>query len=110
MAEQNVSIAQRNVYQPQGDFRPMGDQLELYWSRYATNFPKLAKVASILRHWPTSSTNIERSFSLIAARYSKRGNRVLAETLESLHNSSRESRAFIAALKNTCDELGISYE
>ena len=88
----------------------MGELLEIYWTRYATNFPKLAKVASILKHWPTSSTSLERSFSLIAARSNKRNNRILAETLESLHNESREGRAFMSALKKTCDDLGIPYE
>ena len=105
-----MKAAKKGEIRAQPEFQPMGDQLEVYWNRYGTNFPKLAKVASILRHWPTSSTCIERSFSLIAARFKKRGNRILAETLESLHNQGRESRDFISALKKTCDDLGIAYD
>ena len=105
-----VKIAQKDVYVKQGKFFPMGDQMDEYWKRYANNFPKLAQISSVLRLWPTTSTSLERSFSQISARYNKRGNRIICETLCNLHNSGRASREFIVALKNTCQDLGISYE
>ena len=55
-------------------------------------------------------TSLERSFSQISARYNKKGNRIICETLCNLHNSGRASREFIVALKKTCQDLGISYE
>ena len=105
-----VTIAQKNVYAKQGKFYPMGDQMDEYWKRYANNFPKLAQISNVLRLWPSTSTSLERSFSQMSARYNKRGNRIICETLSNLHNSGRESREFIVALKQTCKDLGISYE
>ena len=84
--------------------------MDEYWKRYANNFPKLAQMSSVLRLWPSTSTSLERGFSQISARYNKRGNRIICETLSNLHNSGRQSREFIAALKKTCQDLGISYE
>ena len=88
----------------------MGKLLEEYWRRYATNFPKLAKLTNVLKVWPTTSTTLERTFGLIAAQYDKRRNRILCETLSNLHNQSRESREFIEALKETCADLNIAFE
>ena len=105
----NVTVAQKNKLVPQGDFIPMGRQLEDYWGRFAPNFPKLAQIASILQHWTTTSTTLERTFGLIAAQYNKRRNQIICETLENLHNCSRENRDFIEALKRTCDDLNITY-
>ena len=88
---------------------PMGDLLEEYWRRFAPNFPKLAQIASILKNWTTTSTALERIFSLIGAQYNKRRNKIICETLENLHNCSRQNREFIEALKRTCDDLNIPY-
>ena len=102
-----VPVAQKNVYTPQGEFIPMGRLLEEYWRRYATNFPKLAKLTNILKFWPTTSTSLEKTFSLIAAQYNKRRNSILCETLANLYNQSRESREFMEALKKTCADLNL---
>ena len=109
LAEHKVRTAEKDKLVKQSDFSPMGDLLDAYWSRFAPNFPKLAKIASVLKHWTTTSTALERTFSLIGAQYNKRRNSIICETLENLHNSSRQNREFIEALKRTCDDLNIPY-
>ena len=106
----NVNIPRRGVFAPQGPFISMGAQLTEYWSLYEANFPKLAQICKVLRRWPTTSTSLERTFSLIAAQYDKRRNRITCETLENLHNQSKESREFMIALRKSCEAEGISLE
>ena len=45
-----------------------------------------------------------------AAQYDKRRNKITCETLENLHNQSKESREFMEALRKTCEAEGIPFE
>ena len=110
MKDFNVVVPQKNVFIKQGEYVPLGDQLNEYWRRFGNNFPKLAQIVNILKFWPSTSTILERIFSQIAAQYDKRRSMILPETLLNLHNTSRSSRDFIEALKKTCADLGIDTE
>ena len=103
----NVNIPKKGVFVPQGPFVSMGEQLTEYWTTYEANFPKLAQICKVLQKWPTTSTSLERTFSVIAAQYNKRRNQLTCETLENLHNQSKESREFMIALQKTCQAEGI---
>lgn len=105
----DVNIPKKGVFAPQGPFISIGFQLTEYWKRYETNFPKLAQICKVLRHWPTTSTTLERTFSRISAQYDKRKNRITCETLENLYNQSKESREFMTALRETCEAEGIPF-
>ena len=60
----------------------MGFALEKYWTKYANNYPKLAKCAFVLLKYPTSTTSVERAFADITAHFTKQNNRIHCETLQ----------------------------
>ena len=94
----------------QGEYVPLGKLLDSYWRLYSNNFPKITKVAQVLMRWPTTSTQLEREFSLISAQYDKRANRISTDTLYHLHNSSKGAYDFLKAVKATCREENISLD
>ena len=100
-ASNEIPLATTKALPPQGQYRPLGDAIQMYWSAYGNNFPKLAKCAERILKWPTVSTMIERAFSEMTSHFSKEGNRIHAETLLDIHHKKRASTDFIKALQAT---------
>ena len=108
--DNGFSILTKDDIPAQGEYVPLGKLLDTYWRLYSNNFPKITKVAQVLMRWPTTSTQLEREFSLISAQYDKRANRISAETLLHLHNSSKGAYDFLKAVKDTCREENITLD
>ena len=103
-ASNDIKLATQKTLPPQGEYRPMGEALQLYWSAYGNNFPKLAKCAERILKWPTVTTMIERAFSEISSHFTKQGNRMQAETLCDIHHNMRSSNEFMDALRAAASE------
>ena len=93
----------------QGEYQPLGSGIQKYFEKYENTFPKLARCASVLLRWPTSSTALERNFSEISSHFNKQGNRIHCETLCDIHHGMSNSLLFIKKAQETCDAEGIKY-
>ena len=109
-ASNDIKLATTKSRPAQGRYCPLGDAIQLYWSTYSNNFPKLAKCAERILKWPTVSTMIERSFSEVTAHFSKQGNRMHAETLCNIHHSNRSSIEFMNALRAAASANKIEFD
>lgn len=74
----------------------------VFWEQHKTEFPILSKVAQIILRVCTSSSALERTFSITSGHCTKDRNRIKAETLEKLLQAHTED-TFIACLKNVTE-------
>ena len=105
-----IQLATTKTLPVQGNYRPVGEAIQLYWTAYGNNFSKLSKCALRILKWPTVTTMIERAFSEINAHFSKEGNRMQADTLCHIHHNNRNSIDFMNALQATASANKIEFD
>ena len=70
----------------------------VFWETYSTQFPMLSKIGKMIFHVSSSSSALERTFSITSGHCTKDRNRIKAATLQAILQTSSED-TFIATLK-----------
>ena len=109
VSENSIEIVTKKNIPKQGAYQPLGNAVQMYFEKYENTFPKLARCASVLLRWPTSSSALERNFSEISSHFTKAANRIHCETLSDIHHGKSNSLLFIKKAEETCEAHSIRF-